>query len=77
MATQNKHSNRDQIMPYLQGECSCTRADLIDRFNVSRVLVLNNPPASSSTLIEKSIGKYTVNGELVEKAPSVAVMVAS
>ena len=22
-----KHSNRDRIMPYLQGECSCRRAD--------------------------------------------------
>jgi len=79
MAIENKRSNRNQIMTYLQGECSCScrRVDSIDRFSVSRVVVLNDPPASSSTLIEKSIGKYTVKFELVEKLPSVAVMVAS
>ena len=31
-------------MTYLQGECSCTRADWFCRLNVGRVVVMNNPP---------------------------------
>jgi len=52
---ENKHSNRGWSMTYLQRECSCRRAEEEEeeeeeeerrrRFNVGRVLVLNNPPA--------------------------------
>jgi len=35
-------------MNYLQGECSCRRADSVRQFNVRRVLVLNTLSASCS-----------------------------
>jgi len=42
---ENTHSSRYRSTTYLQGECSYIRADSVRRFNVSRVLVLNDPPA--------------------------------
>jgi len=41
----DQHSDRDRSVTYLQGECKYRRADSARRFNVGRVLVLNNPPA--------------------------------
>jgi len=43
--SENKHSNQDRSMTHLQGECSYSCAGPAGRFNVSRVLALNNPPA--------------------------------
>jgi len=42
--------DRDRSMTYLRGICSHRRADSVGRFNVGRVLVVNNPPASSSSV---------------------------
>ena len=51
---ENKHWNRPRSMAYLQGECSYRHAGSLRRFNVGRVLVLNDPPARCA-----SLSKYT------------------
>ena len=42
---ENKHSNRGRSTTYRQGECAHKRVEE-GSFNVGRVLVLNNPPAT-------------------------------
>ena len=46
--------DQDQSMAYFEGECSYRRLHLVRRFNVGRVLVLNNPPASEAAVASAS-----------------------
>ncbi len=48
--TENKHSNRDRSMNYLQGECLYRLAGSIHRFVIVRVFVLNGLPAAKQGL---------------------------
>jgi len=64
--------DQDQSMTYQQGECAYIRAEAEEGSQVGRVLVLNNPPASTP-IMSAEMGLSATSNMRAESLPPSSV----